>query len=144
VPDNIYSTLVGSVKLNEVIPPGLPEDLLDNRYGGGCLANARWSREEQMRQVLCLNVGLKTLDYIVLADDVVQLLRPVLLNPDLLFDNRPLPQCFELSIYQHFRFAQIPFQLNVLDRYHSKISYIVSRFDSPNRKLFLSPKLVNL
>jgi hypothetical protein len=40
-----------------------------------------------MRQVLGLDVGLKALDYIVLAYDVVQLLRPVLLNPDLLFDS---------------------------------------------------------
>jgi hypothetical protein len=71
VPDNIYSALVGSVQLNEVVSPGIPEDLLDDRYGGGCLANARRSREEQMRQVLGLDVGIKALDYIVLADDVV-------------------------------------------------------------------------
>jgi hypothetical protein len=90
VPDNIYSALVGSVQLNEVVPPGLPEDLLDDGDGSGCLANARRPREEQMRQVLGLDVGLKALDYIVLAHDIVQLLRPVLLNPDLLFDGRPL------------------------------------------------------
>jgi hypothetical protein len=71
VPDNIYSALVGSVQLNEVVPPGLPEDLFDDGYGGCCLANARRPREEQMRQVLGLDVRIKALDYIVLADDVV-------------------------------------------------------------------------
>ena len=58
-----------------------------------------------MRQVLGLDVRLEALDYVVLADDVVELLRPVLLNPDLLFYGRPLPPLFELSIYQVSRFA---------------------------------------
>jgi len=71
VSDNIYSALIGSVQLNEVVPPGLPEDLLDDGYGGCRLANSRRSREEQMRQVLGLDVGLKALDNIVLADDVI-------------------------------------------------------------------------
>jgi hypothetical protein len=63
-----------------------------------------------MRQVLGLDVGLKALDYVVLAHDVVQLLRPVLLNPDLLFDGRLLPLCFELSIYQHFPICEFVFR----------------------------------
>jgi hypothetical protein len=71
VPDDIYSALVGSVQLNEVVPPGLSVDLLDDGYGRGCLANAGRPREEQMRQVLGLDVRIKALDYIVLADDVV-------------------------------------------------------------------------
>ena len=40
-----------------------------------------------MRQIPGLDVRFKALDYLVLADDVVELVRPVLLNPDLLFDN---------------------------------------------------------
>jgi hypothetical protein len=39
-----------------------------------------------MRQVSGLHIGLETADYLVLAHNVVQLGRPVLLDPDLLFD----------------------------------------------------------
>jgi hypothetical protein len=39
-----------------------------------------------MGQVFGLDVGIKPPDYIVLTDDIVKLLRPVLLDPDLLFD----------------------------------------------------------
>jgi hypothetical protein len=64
-----------------------------------------------MRQVLGLDIRLKALDYLVLADDVIELFRTVLLNPDLLFDNRPLPECIELSIYQHFLICSFMFPL---------------------------------
>jgi hypothetical protein len=40
-----------------------------------------------VRQIPGLDVRLEALDYLVLADDVVELVRPVLLYPDLLFDN---------------------------------------------------------
>jgi len=39
-----------------------------------------------MRQVSGLYIGLETADYLVLAYNVIQLFRPVLLDPDLLFD----------------------------------------------------------
>jgi hypothetical protein len=42
-----------------------------------------------MRQVSGLYIGLETADYFVLAYDVIQSLRPVLLDPDLLFDRQP-------------------------------------------------------
>jgi hypothetical protein len=38
-----------------------------------------------MWQVLGLDIGLETADDLILAGDVIQLLRPVLLDPDLLF-----------------------------------------------------------
>lgn len=56
--NNIYSALVGGIKLNEIVPPVFPEDLLDDGYGGGCLADARRPGEEQMRQVLGFDVGI--------------------------------------------------------------------------------------
>jgi hypothetical protein len=43
-----------------------------------------------MWQVSGLYIGLETSDYLILAYNVVQLLRPVLLDPDLLFDRQPL------------------------------------------------------
>jgi hypothetical protein len=51
-----------------------------------------------VRQVPGLDVRFKALDYLVLAYDVVELVRPVLLNPDLLFDNRFLPGLLMLSL----------------------------------------------
>jgi hypothetical protein len=53
-----------------------------------------------MWQVSGLYIGLETANYIVLAYDVVQSLRPVLLDPDLLFDRQPSMMRFELSVYQ--------------------------------------------
>jgi|WetSurSiteA1Bulk_404760.scaffolds.fasta_scaffold163931_2 hypothetical protein len=44
-----------------------------------------------MRQIPGLDVRFKALDYLVLAYDVVELVRPVLLDPDLLFYERFLP-----------------------------------------------------
>jgi hypothetical protein len=44
-----------------------------------------------MRQIPGLDVRFEALDYLVLADDVVELVRPVLLDPDLLFYKRFLP-----------------------------------------------------
>jgi hypothetical protein len=41
-----------------------------------------------MRQIPGLDVRFEAPNYLLLADDVVELVRPVLLNPDLLFDNR--------------------------------------------------------
>jgi len=38
-----------------------------------------------MRQILRLYIGLETADDLILADDVIQLLRPVFLDPYLLF-----------------------------------------------------------
>jgi hypothetical protein len=55
-----------------------------------------------MRQIPGLDVRFEALDYLVLADDIVELVRPVLLDPDLLFDIRFLPVWFALSIYQYF------------------------------------------
>jgi hypothetical protein len=39
-----------------------------------------------MRQVSGLYIGLETADDLVLAHNVIQLFRPVFLDPDLLFD----------------------------------------------------------
>jgi hypothetical protein len=43
-----------------------------------------------MRQVSGLDIGLETANDFVLAYDVIQLLGTVLLDPDLLFDKKPL------------------------------------------------------
>jgi hypothetical protein len=42
-----------------------------------------------MRQVSGLYIGLETAHYLILAHNVIQLKRPVLLDPDLLFDIDP-------------------------------------------------------
>jgi hypothetical protein len=52
-------------------------------------------------QVFGLDVGLETADDLILAGNVVQLLRPVLLDPDLLFDDKPSWQGFVLRLYQY-------------------------------------------
>jgi hypothetical protein len=54
-----------------------------------------------MWQVSGFYIGLETSDYLVLAYNVVQLLGPVLLDPDLLFDRQPSWVGFELSVYQY-------------------------------------------
>jgi hypothetical protein len=54
-----------------------------------------------MRQVAAFDIGLQTPDDLVLADDIVEPIRPVLLYPDLLFDRKPSRRRFELSIYQY-------------------------------------------
>jgi hypothetical protein len=106
--DDIYSPLVAGVKLDEIIPPGLPEDLLDYGYRSCGLSDARRTGEEQMGQVPGLDIGFQAPDDLVLADDVVEPVRAVLLDPDLLFNRDPSSMWFELSIYQYsFRLSSL-------------------------------------
>jgi len=49
--DDIYSPLVAGIKLDEIVPPGLPEDLLDYGYRSCGLSNTWRAGEEQMGQV---------------------------------------------------------------------------------------------
>ena len=83
--DDIYAPLVAGVQLNEVILPALSEYLPDYGDGGCGLAYPGRPGEQKMRQVLGLDIGLETADDLILAGDVIQPLRPVLLDPDLLF-----------------------------------------------------------
>ena len=99
--NDIYSPLIAGVKLDEVVSPGLPEDLLDYGYRCCSLTDAGRTGEEQMGQVPGLDIGFQAPDDLVLADDVLQPVRAVLLDPDLLFNRDPSFKWFELSIYQH-------------------------------------------
>jgi len=83
--DDIYAPLVAGVELNEVILPALSEYLPDYGDGGCGLTYSGRPGEQKMRQVLGFDIGLETADDLILAGDVIQLLRPVLLDPDLLF-----------------------------------------------------------
>jgi hypothetical protein len=106
--DDIYSPLVAGVELDEIIPPGVPEDLLDYGYRSCGLSDTRRTGEEQMGQVPGLNIRFQALDDLVLADDIVEPVRAVLLDPDLLFNRDPSFMWFELSIYQYsFRLSSL-------------------------------------
>ncbi|MDM7913096.1 MAG: hypothetical protein QUS09_08370 [Methanotrichaceae archaeon] len=54
-----------------------------------------------MRQIPGLDIGFQAPDDLVLAYDVVQPVRAVLLDPDLLFNRDPSFRWFELSVYQY-------------------------------------------
>src|SRR5213079_2558052 len=53
-------------------------------HRGGRLAGARGAREEEVREVRLLRIRLEPLDDLVLADDLVEGLRAILLDPDFL------------------------------------------------------------
>src|SRR5207249_2354251 len=82
--DGLDPALVAAVQLVVVLPPALPEHVARQGHRRGRLARARRTREEEVWEVSLLRIRLESLDDFVLADDLVEGLRAILLDPDFL------------------------------------------------------------
>src|SRR5438552_2646350 len=82
--DGLDAALVAAVQLVVILAPVLAEHVARQGHRGGRLAGARGAREEEVREVRLLRICLEPLDDLVLADDLVEGLRAILLDPDFL------------------------------------------------------------
>src|SRR5207244_1147674 len=83
-PHGVDAALVAAVQLEVVLAPVLAEHVAGEGDRARRLAGARGTREEEVRQVSRPRVGLEALDDLLLADDLVQALRSILLDPKFL------------------------------------------------------------
>src|SRR3989440_11629410 len=82
--DGLDAALVAAVQLVVILPPGLSEHVAREGHRAGRLARPRRTREEEVRQVPFFRISLQAFDDLVLADDLVEGLRAILLDPDFL------------------------------------------------------------
>src|SRR5207245_214849 len=83
-PHGLDAALVAAVQFKVILAPVLAEHVAGEGDCGRRLASAGGTREEEVRQVSRLRVGLEALDDLLLADDLVQALRSILLDPKFL------------------------------------------------------------
>src|SRR5213594_3777864 len=81
-PHRVDTALVAAVQLEVVLAPVLAKHV--EGEGARRLAGARGTREEEVRQVPRLRIGFEAFDDFLLADDLVQALRSILLDPKFL------------------------------------------------------------
>src|SRR5213593_2012158 len=83
-PHGLDAALVAAVQFEVILAPVLAEHVAGEGDRTRRLAGARGTREEEVWQVSRLRVGLEALDDLLLADDLVQALRSILLDPKFL------------------------------------------------------------